>query len=48
MKTLFLIIILIALYPYFVEGFKLLIWHVVSFLSFIIKSINNASKRLSK
>lgn len=48
MKTLILILILIALYPYFVDGFKLLIWHLASLLSFIVKSINNAGKRLSK
>lgn len=48
MKTLILILILIALYPYIVDGFKLLIWHLASLLSFIVKSINNAGKRLSK
>ena len=48
MKTILLVIILIALYPYFVDGFKLLIWHIASLLSFIVKAINNAAKRLSK
>lgn len=48
MKTLLLIIILIALYPYIVDGFKLLLWHLASILSFIIKSITNSAKKLSK
>ena len=48
MKTLILILILLALYSHIVEGFKLFIWHVVSLLSFIIKFINNASKKLYK
>ena len=48
MKTILLVIILIALYPYFVDGFKLLIWHLASLLSFIVKAINNSAKRLSK
>ena len=48
MKTLILILILLAIYPFVVEGFKLLLWHAVSFFSFIVKSINNAAKKLSK
>ena len=48
MKTLLLILILLALYTYAVEGFKLLLWHAVSLLSFIIKFITNSAKRLSK
>lgn len=48
MKTLLLVIILLAIYPYFVDGFKLLIWHIACLLSFIVKLINNAAKKLYK
>lgn len=48
MKTLLLILILLSLYTYAVEGFKLLLWHIVSLLSFAVKSITNSAKKLSK